>query len=72
MWRFFVGGPEAVDGLFWWETCDERCGCLVAKLVGARIPDSTYRAADPEVSQWVDTLLGRGSNSTAILPLEGD
>lgn len=74
--RFYRGGPVAVPSSWWWSTRkpNRRVGCLVAQAVGAKIPSSTYEAADAEWSAetYFSVDKGRkvGTNDTAILPLE--
>ena len=60
---FFLGGPRAYVSRYYW-TSKYNVGCNVARIVGVRIPDSTYENALIKVSQH------RRCNHTAILPLE--
>lgn len=67
--RFYIGGPVAHRGLFFWVAARWHTGCFVAFRAGANIPPDTYRNADRKVSQY-NEFDGMGTNDTAILLIE--
>ena len=72
----YLGGPRARPGdyCWWYRDGPWLAGmCCAAAKAGAEIPDDTYHDADPEVSsnEMCNWEL-RGTNSTALLPLEVD
>ncbi len=72
-WQFWLGGPQAFDGISLWYTIEDYrtiYGCLLAESVGIEIPKETFNGSEPLISQYVEE--GRGYNDTAILPLEID
>jgi hypothetical protein len=69
----YLGGPRVRAGDYYWryrrgDYMEGLCG--VAAWAGAAIPWETYHEADPKVSAF--SCFSRGTNTTAILPLEVD